>query len=246
MGLYMRDFAKVLIIDDSTTSCLHMAQILQKANYQVITALNGYEGLMKIQLEQPHCLLLDVVLPDISGFEVCRKVRASDPLRLVPIILVSSKNTPTDRYWGMRQGATRYLVKPFTEDVLLQTVREVVPVYVLPAVTRGEMPQMSTNTQRMRIVQDQLPLAKLIPRRVESSDVLWTNRPNTSLITDREARFLYIAIDGRRTVERLCMATQMSLEDVSRALRVLLSLQRIQLYEPGGKVVDSSRIFGKS
>jgi CheY-like chemotaxis protein len=245
MGLYMRDFAKILIIDDSATSRLHMAQILQKANYQVITASSGYEGLMKMQQEPPHCLMLDVVLPDISGFEVCRKVRASDSLHLVPIVLVSSKDTPTDRYWGMRQGATRYLTKPFTEDVLLQTAREVVPIYVHPAVMRGQRQQMSTNTPQVQIVQDQLPLMKLIPRRVESSDVLWTNRPNASLISDREARFLYMAIDGRRTVERLCMATQMSQEDVSRALRVLLSLQRIQLYEPGGRVVDSSHIFNK-
>jgi CheY-like chemotaxis protein len=236
MGLHVRNVPKILIIDDSTTSCLHMAQILQKSNYQVVTAMNGHEGLTRMQMEQPQCLILDVILPDISGFEVCRRVRASDPMRLVPIIMVSSKNTPTDQYWGMRQGATRYLAKPFTEDVLLQVISEVMPIYTHPPVMRGQVP----------ILHEPLPLTKLIPRREENTDVLWTSRPNGSVISDRAARFLYIAIDGRKSVERLCLATQMSLEDVTRALRVLVSLHRIQLCDPSGKVIDSSRLFDNS
>lgn len=116
---------KILVIDDSPTLCLFMSRTLQKAGYQVVTAADGQEGLAKTFQERPHCLILDVVLPGLSGFGLCRQIRALDPQHLVSIIMVSTKNTPLDRAWGMRQGADRYLSKPFTEETLLQTVNEV-------------------------------------------------------------------------------------------------------------------------
>ncbi|MDQ6642851.1 MAG: response regulator [Chloroflexota bacterium] len=116
---------KVLVIDDSATSSLFITQALRKAGYRVITAVNGNEGLTKALQERPHCLILDVVLPGVSGFGVCRQLRAIDPQRSLSIIMVSSKSTQLDQSWGLRQGADRYLPKPFTEEILLHTVEEV-------------------------------------------------------------------------------------------------------------------------
>ncbi len=121
----MTNAPKVLVIDDSATSSLFISMALRKAGYFVITAADGKEGLSKAFQERPHCLILDVVLPGMSGFGVCRHLRAMDPQRNLSIIMVSSKNTPLDQTWGLRQGADRYLTKPFTEDALLQTVQEV-------------------------------------------------------------------------------------------------------------------------
>ena len=116
---------KVLVIDDSATSSLFITQTLRKAGYHVITAVNGNEGLTKALQERPHCLILDVVLPGVSGFGVCRQLRALDPQHSLSIIMVSSKSTQLDQSWGLRQGADRYLPKPFTEEILLHTVEEV-------------------------------------------------------------------------------------------------------------------------
>ena len=116
---------KVLVVDDSATSSLFISKALRKAGYFVITAADGKEGLSKAFQERPHCLILDVVLSGMSGFGVCRHLRAMDPQRNLSIIMVSSKNTPLDQTWGLCQGADRYLTKPFTEDALLQTVQEV-------------------------------------------------------------------------------------------------------------------------
>jgi DNA-binding response OmpR family regulator len=103
-----------------------MARALQKAGYQVITALNGQDGLMKAFRDRPHCLILDVVLPGgMSGFGLCRQLRSIDPRHTLSIILVSTKNTPLDHNWAIRQGADRYLIKPFTEELFLRTVEEV-------------------------------------------------------------------------------------------------------------------------
>jgi len=118
--------AKVLVIDDSATICLIMARALQRAGYQVITASNGNDGLTKALQERPHCVVLDVVLPGISGYGLCRQLRALDPQHNLSIIMVSTKNTRLDRSWGLRQGADRYLPKPFSEEMLVQTVREVI------------------------------------------------------------------------------------------------------------------------
>jgi len=74
------------------------------------------------------------------------------------------------------------------------------------------------------------------------SDLLRSN-PLSIVIMDRQARMLYAAIDGRKAVEALCIATQMSLEDATRALQILLSQRRIQLREPGGPIANSAQSF---
>lgn len=122
----MPNIPKVLVIDDSPTLCLLMARTLAKAGFQVIIASNGRDGLAKALQERPHCVIIDVVLPGISGFGLCRQLRALDPQRNLSIIMVSTKNTSLDQTWGLRQGADRYLPKPFSEETLLRTVGEVI------------------------------------------------------------------------------------------------------------------------
>jgi DNA-binding response OmpR family regulator len=123
--------AKVLVIDDSATLCLIMARSLENAGYRVIIASNGNEGLAKALQERPHCVIIDVVLPGISGFGLCRQLRALDPQRYLSIIMVSTKNTSLDRSWGLRQGADRYLPKPFSDETLVHTVEEVIREHAL-------------------------------------------------------------------------------------------------------------------
>ncbi len=127
----MPNSAKVLVIDDSITLCLIMASALEKAGYQVFTASNGNEGLAKALQKRPHCVIIDVVLPGISGFGLCRQLRALDPQRNLSIIMVSTKNTSLDHSWGLRQGADRYLPKPFSDETLVQTVEEVLGEHAL-------------------------------------------------------------------------------------------------------------------
>ena len=118
----MANSVKVLIIDDSATLCLIMARALEKAGYQVLTASDANEGLVKALRERPHCVIIDVVLPGISGFGLCRQLRAVDPQRNLSIIMISTKNTSLDHTWGLRQGADRYLAKPFAMQELVARV----------------------------------------------------------------------------------------------------------------------------
>jgi len=131
----MRNAPKILIIDDSSTSRFYMASALQKAGYQVLASADGAEGFTLVLHEPPDCLIVDIVLPGMGGFEICRRLRSRAALRALPIIMVSTKNTPVDQAWGLRQGANRYLPKPFTEDMLVNTVNELLPPYKRPSVS---------------------------------------------------------------------------------------------------------------
>ena len=129
MPEFVHNSIKILVVDDSPTICLFMTRALENAGYEVITASNGHEGLQMALSERPHCIILDVVLPGISGFGLCRQLRAMDPQRRTSIIMVSTKNTNLDQSWGLRQGADRYLPKPFSDDTLVQAVEEVLQAH---------------------------------------------------------------------------------------------------------------------
>ncbi len=223
---------KVLIIDDSTSACLFMASALEKTGFQVITAPNAQEGLIKAFQERPHCLILDVLLPGINGFELCRRLRVMDPQHHMPIILISSKNTPLDQRWGLRQGADRYLSKPFTQEALIQLVEDVLPKHSDPPVSRR---QVSAN-QPSPLRQQPLPDVRgLIPYRIESNELMRLYSPL--------ARRLYTAIDGRKNIETLCTITHLDLKEAYEALQILLARHRIQLYSPEGRRVEGLPIF---
>lgn len=408
---------KVLIIDDSSTECVLMRQALQSAGYQVLIANDGAQGLHMLSLDRPQCLVLDIVLPGMSGFEVCRQLRAQAAWHDLPIVFVSTKNSAADLFWAKRQGANHYLTKPFKGEVLVQIVDELLaghgqtqpsspdvrgaapsssrpqpgpnttplpttdptgvrnrempaprstqpmsnfsaarrsaampssqpagsnqppvdmrsaqqhpagnftpgvgrnanPLTPLPSLntqsdeiggesgaqrvpgvpqdtratdphrpvspinpagpsgpsqvppgfqhsapmprTSGNLPGSATGPIRPMVnrpsssMSDAPPLTTtssqqtpsrflmLIPRRSERAEMLWSNGSDSLFITDRSVRQLYLAIDGKTEVGRLCIQIGITKEEMFRALRVLLSQQRIQLFDVQGRKVDGS------
>lgn len=117
---------KVLVVDDSWTELTMIATPLRKSGFEVVTAVDGDEALDKVFRERPNCIVLDVVLPKQDGFRVCRKLKSSEASKHIPIILISSKNTPLDRAWGLKQGADHYITKPFQEEELIASVRRLI------------------------------------------------------------------------------------------------------------------------
>jgi|SRR5579884_4050526 len=120
---------KVLVVDDSWTDLTLMALPLREDGFEIITAVDADEAVEKALHEHPQCILLDIVLPNKqSGFAVCRKLKSMEQTQRIPIILVSGKNTEVDVKWGMQQGANMYIVKPFTNEELLASVRSLTGV----------------------------------------------------------------------------------------------------------------------
>lgn len=117
---------KVLVVDDSWTELTMIVAPLRNSGFEVVTAVDGDEAMEKVFKEHPQCIVLDVVLPKQNGFQVCRRLKSLAASRHIPIILLSSKSTPLDKSWGLRQGADLYITKPFNEDELVASVRGLV------------------------------------------------------------------------------------------------------------------------
>ena len=115
----------VLIIDDSPTE-LHLFQsMLEKNGFDTLVADSGEEGLKQAKLSRPHCILMDVVMPGMNGFQATRKLSKDPDTSDIPVIIITTKDQETDKIWGMRQGAVEYLVKPIAEKQLVDMINSV-------------------------------------------------------------------------------------------------------------------------
>jgi twitching motility two-component system response regulator PilH len=115
--------AKVLIVDDSPTQVALMQAAVTEAGHTSVVVTDGEAALKSAPLEKAALILLDVVMPNVDGFQVCRKLRKLPECATTPILLVSSKGQETDKFWGMKQGATDYVVKPFEQKSLADLIR---------------------------------------------------------------------------------------------------------------------------
>jgi DNA-binding response OmpR family regulator len=114
---------KILIVDDSPSQVKLIQSYLEHEGYRPV-GLNDPERVEEaIAIERPSVILLDVVMPKRNGFQVCRELKSHLDYNAIPIILVTSKNTESDKYWGQQQGADGYVTKPFTREDLLRAVR---------------------------------------------------------------------------------------------------------------------------
>lgn len=116
--------SQVFLVEDSLEQREKIKSCLEKQGMTVLTAKSAEEGLLRIQQNKPDLILLDVILPGESGFELCRQLKEDPGTKSIPIAIISSKNTDLDRSWGDMSGANAYLSKPINEAKLLQTIEE--------------------------------------------------------------------------------------------------------------------------
>jgi twitching motility two-component system response regulator PilH len=114
---------KVLIVDDSPAQVKLIQVLLEREGYWPVGLNDPRRVEEAITTERPSVILLDVVMPDRNGFQVCRDLKGNSEFNMIPVILVTSKDTASDRYWGEQQGADGYVTKPFTREELLRAVR---------------------------------------------------------------------------------------------------------------------------
>lgn len=118
----------ILVVEDSRTQRHMMSELLRASGFEVAAAENGLDALAQISHCQPDLVILDVVMPGMSGYEVCRRIKANAATRSIPVVFCSSNATDADRYWGLKQGATAYLCKPFQPPELIATVHQVLAI----------------------------------------------------------------------------------------------------------------------
>ena len=115
-----------LIVDDSLTDMEVVTGCLKQDGLNVLTASSGEEALKKLASHTPDVIILDVVLPGRSGFEICRELKAETSTSNIPVIICSTKGSEMDKFWGLKQGADAYLAKPVDQAELTRTVKQLI------------------------------------------------------------------------------------------------------------------------
>ncbi|HHA2765322.1 TPA: response regulator [Stenotrophomonas maltophilia] len=118
--------ARIVLIEDSPTDRAVFTQWLRRAGHEVLEADNAEDGLQLVRDQVPQLVLIDVVLPGMSGFQATRAMARDAAIKHIPVIIVSTKAMETDKAWGLRQGAADYIVKPPREDELIARINELV------------------------------------------------------------------------------------------------------------------------
>ena len=114
--------AVILIIDDSPTE-LHLFQnMLEKAGFETLVADSGEDGVRQAEASRPDCILMDVIMPGMNGFQATRKITLDPRTSSIPVIMITTKDQETDKIWGMRQGAVEYIVKPVGQKDLVAKI----------------------------------------------------------------------------------------------------------------------------
>ena len=114
--------ARILIVDDSPSQLMGIRRIVEKLGHEAVTAEDGAAGVEAAKRELPDLILMDVVMPNLNGFQATRTLSRESTTRDIPVVLVTTKDQDTDRMWGMRQGARAYLTKPFSESDLSDVI----------------------------------------------------------------------------------------------------------------------------
>ncbi|MBE2221600.1 MAG: response regulator [Anaerolineae bacterium] len=118
----------ILVIDDEDLTRKLLYHCLTRAGYEVIEAENGVEALTKLETIQPDCIISDVLMPGMNGFETLQHIREIPKLASTPVIFLSSRADTDAEYRGLETGAQKYLFKPFNVSGLLETVEMLLPV----------------------------------------------------------------------------------------------------------------------
>lgn len=117
---------KILIVDDSPVQLYQLRKLVEQGGHDALTVESGEEALELAADEHPSVILMDIVMPGMSGYTATRKLGKRSSTKHIPVIFVTSRDSETDRQWGLRQGAREYVTKPVDPNLLLTAISEAV------------------------------------------------------------------------------------------------------------------------
>jgi len=140
--------AKILVIDDSKLMAHVAANILGKQGHEVLSAPDGETGLQTTVAERPDLILLDLILPGLDGYQVCRRIKEEEDTSDIPVIMLTSKAEPADKVRGLEMGAADYVTKPFDEGELVARVNTHLKIRELHETLREKNRQLQEMANR--------------------------------------------------------------------------------------------------
>ncbi len=153
----MNSPAKILVVDDTPRNVKLLADLLAVKGYSVVTAASGREALAQLAAAQPDLVLLDVVMPEMSGYEVCRKIRDNPATAMLPVVMVTALDPAEERVKGIEAGADDFLTKPINQAELLARVKSLLRIKELHDTVQSQTVELSDWNQTLeRRVQEQV------------------------------------------------------------------------------------------
>jgi class 3 adenylate cyclase len=148
---------RILVVDDTPQNVKLLADLLTVKGYAVVTAASGEEALKQVESEQPDLVLLDVVMPGMSGYEVCRKIRGDPATGILPVVMVTALDPAQERIKGLEAGADDFLTKPIHQAELLARVRSLLRIKELYDTVQAQARQLAEWNQTLeQRVQEQV------------------------------------------------------------------------------------------
>lgn len=115
---------RILIVDDEADLVETIKLRLETGGYEVVTASDGAEALTKAKGDKPALILLDVMMPKLNGYQVCRELKSDSACKDIPVVMLTAKTQQTDKFWGREVGASDYITKPFEFSALLDIIEK--------------------------------------------------------------------------------------------------------------------------
>ncbi|MGH7783595.1 MAG: response regulator, partial [Candidatus Binatia bacterium] len=153
----MNTLAKILVVDDTPRNVKLLADVLNVKGYAVVTAASGREALAQVEAERPDLILLDIVMPEMSGYEVCRKIRENPATNILPVIMVTALDPGEERVKGIEAGADDFLTKPINQAELLARVKSLLRIKKLHDTIQAQTVELSEWNKNLELrVQQQV------------------------------------------------------------------------------------------
>jgi two-component system, OmpR family, alkaline phosphatase synthesis response regulator PhoP len=135
---------RILVVDDEARVLTVIQKRLESSGYQVLTAMDGNEALMKARAENPDLILLDLILPKLNGYQVCSILKRDSYYNQIPILMLTARTQEQDVDEGMRVGADAYMTKPFKNDMLLWQIEQLL----------AKADERKANAEKMRLAKE--------------------------------------------------------------------------------------------
>lgn len=122
----MSELKKILVVDDDPYILMSLEFLMKKNGYDVMVARNGTEALDIVEKQLPHLVLLDIMMPDVDGYEICKHIKASKKLKDAKVVFMSAKSKEADIKKGYDLGASLYITKPFSTREMMKQIKELI------------------------------------------------------------------------------------------------------------------------
>lgn len=217
----MSDKARILVVDDQPQNVKLLAQLLTVSGYDVVTATSGAEAMSKVESGRPDLVLLDVVMPQMSGYEVCRAIRENPATALLPVVMVTALDPGEERIKGIDSGADDFLAKPINQAELLARVKSLLRIQALHRQVEAQAAQLAQwNAQLEQRVADQVEQLERLARlkrflSPKVADLIVAGQLDDPLATRRrEVTIVFVDLRGFTAFSETAAP-----EDVLRVLR---------------------------